>query len=132
LRPGTYAATKRSIELIAETLRLEVEPFGVNVIEIVTGAVKTQGQTYFGDYALPADSVYKSIEATIKSRAQGNDGLPRMPLEEYATVVADEIIKRTPGKFWYGQNADMVKMSTTATAVPQSAMVSSLTSFLQL
>lgn len=121
---GTYAATKRSLELIAETLRLEVEPFGVNVIEIVTGAVKSQGQTYFSDWVLPADSVYKSIEATIKSRANGNDGLPRMPLQDYAVAVTQAIIDRTPGKFWYGQNAEMVKMSTTATAVPQSAMVS--------
>lgn len=127
---GTYAATKRSIELIAETLRLEVAPFGVNVIEIVTGAVKTQGQTYFGDFALPTDSLYKPIEATIKSRAQGNDGLPRMSLEEYSVAVVDEMIKRSPGKFWYGQNAELVKMSTTATGVPQSAMVSrSLWSF---
>jgi len=85
--------------------------------------VKTRGQTYFGDYAIPTNSVYKSIEATIKSRAQGNDGLPRMPLEEYSAAVTDEIIKRTPGKFWYGQHADLVKMSTTATSVPQSAMV---------
>ncbi|KAF2818684.1 putative hydroxybutyrate dehydrogenase [Ophiobolus disseminans] len=119
---GTYAATKRGIELIAETLRLEVEPFGVNVIEIVTGAVKTLGQSYFSDYALPADSLYKSVEASVKSRAQGNDGLPRMPLEEYSVAVTDEIINRTPGKFWYGQNADLVKKSTTATAIPQSAM----------
>jgi 1-acylglycerone phosphate reductase len=129
LPSGTYAATKRSLELIAETLRLEVEPLGVNVIEIVTGAVKSRGQTYFEDYELPGNSVYKPIEATIKSRAQGNDGLPRMPLEEYTMVVADEIIKRTPGKFWYGEAADMVRSSTTAMAIPQSVMVSNMTTF---
>jgi hypothetical protein len=117
--------------LIAETLRLEVEPFDVNVIEIVTGAVKSLGQTYFEDHAIPENSIYKSVEATIKSRAQGNDGLPRMPLEDYSAAVTDEMIKRTPGKFWYGQNADLVKMSTTATAVPQSAMVSRPTPFPQ-
>lgn len=121
---GTYSATKRSLEIIAESLRLEVQPFGVNVIEFVTGAVKSQGQAKSEGWALPANSFYKSIEGTIKSRAQGNDGVPRMPLEEYAVAITDAMIERAPGKFWYGQNADMVKMSTTNTAVPQSAMVS--------
>lgn len=122
---GTYAASKRSLEIIAETLRLEVQPFGCNVIEFVTGAVESQGLTKSRDWALPDDSPYKAIEGTIKSRAQGNDGIPRMRLEDYAVAVIDAIVDRTSGKFWYGQNADMVKMSTNSTPVPQSAMVSS-------
>jgi len=52
---GLYAATKRSLELVAETLRLEIEPFGVKVIQIVTGAVKSNGRTYFEDWKLPDD-----------------------------------------------------------------------------
>ncbi|RYP32535.1 hypothetical protein DL767_005147 [Monosporascus sp. MG133] len=119
---GTYAASKKSMEIVAETLRLELAPFGVGILEIVTGAVKTMGQTYFGNFQLPAQSLYKSNEDVIANRAQGNDGLPRMDLMEYAAVVVDEITKRTTGRFWYGNNADRVKMSTTATAVPQSAM----------
>jgi 1-acylglycerone phosphate reductase len=93
------------------------------VLEVVTGAVQTMGQTYFGDFKLPEQSLYKGIEDTISSRAQGNDGMPRMDALEYAAAVVDEITKRTTGRFWYGNNADGVKMSTTATAVPQSAMV---------
>ncbi|EMR69410.1 putative nadph-dependent 1-acyldihydroxyacetone phosphate reductase protein [Eutypa lata UCREL1] len=119
---GTYAATKRSLELVAETLRLELAPFGVGVLEVVTGAVKTKGQTYFGDFRLPAGSLYKSIEGTIASRAQGHDQVPRMDTVEYATAVVDAITARTAGKFWYGNHAEQVRMGTTATAVPQSAM----------
>lgn len=111
------------MELVAETLRLELAPFGVGVLEIVTGAVKSQGQTYFGDFKLPAQSLYRVIEDTIAARAQGNDGMARMDTKEYASTVVDEIIKRSTGRFWYGNNADAVKMGTTAVAVPQSAMV---------
>ncbi|KAK6066171.1 short chain dehydrogenase [Seiridium cupressi] len=117
-----YMASKKSTEIVADTLRLELAPFGVDVLEVVTGAVGTNGQTYFGDFELPSKSLYKSIEHTIARRAQGNDGLPRMDVSEYASVVVDEITKRTTGRFWYGNNAEAVKMSTTATAVPQSAM----------
>jgi hypothetical protein len=113
------------MEVIYETLRLEVAPFGVNVIEIVTGAVKSNGQKgHFDSYALPPDSLYKPIEGTIASRARGEDGVPRMDLEEYATAVVEDIVSRTAGKFWYGSNAEMVKMSTVAVGVPQSVVVS--------
>lgn len=121
---GTYAASKRSLELAAETLRLELAPFGVGVLEVVTGGVKTRGQTYFGDFKLPEQSLYNNIEDVIASRAQGQDGMPRMEAAEYAAAVADQITTRTTGRFWYGTNAESTRMSTTATTVPQSAMVS--------
>ncbi|KAI0835112.1 putative hydroxybutyrate dehydrogenase [Hypoxylon sp. FL0890] len=119
---GSYAASKRSLELVAETLRLELAPFGVDVLEIVTGAVKTLGQTYFSDLKLPEGSLYKSIEDTFISRAQGNDQLTRMDTMDYATTVVDEILKRTTGRFWCGNNVENVRMSTTATSVPQAMM----------
>ncbi|KAI1120276.1 hypothetical protein F5Y10DRAFT_273231 [Nemania abortiva] len=123
---GTYAASKSSIEIVADTLRLELDPFGVGVLEVVTGAVKSLGQTYFDDFALPQESVrsrlYKRIEATIARRAQGDDGLPRMDTMVYANAVVDDIMNRTVGRVWYGTYADQVKMSTTASGVPQSVM----------
>ncbi|KAF2686804.1 NAD(P)-binding protein [Lentithecium fluviatile CBS 122367] len=119
---SAYAASKRSIEIIAETLRLELKPFGVDVLSVVTGAVKSMGQTYFDDFALPENSLYKPIEDIIGSRARGNDGMPRMDTNEYATAVVDAIAKRTTGRFWYGEHADLVKQSTTATHVLQDAM----------
>ncbi|KAG8161118.1 hypothetical protein KVR01_009382 [Diaporthe batatas] len=119
---GAYAASKRSLELVAETLRLELAPFGVGVLEVVTGAVKTNGQTYFGDFKLPEMSLYKPIEGVVASRAQGNEQLSRMERTEYATAVVDQMISRTAGRFWYGNNAETTRLSTTATTVPQSAM----------
>ncbi|KAJ2985552.1 hypothetical protein NUW58_g5465 [Xylaria curta] len=116
---GTYAASKRSIEIVADTLRLELAPFGVGVLEVVTGAVQSKGQTYFGDFELPEKS---SIESTIASRAQGQDGLPRMDAMEYAKAVVDSIVQRTVGRVWYGGFAEQVRMGTTAAEVPQSAM----------
>ncbi|CAJ2500628.1 Uu.00g034810.m01.CDS01 [Anthostomella pinea] len=119
---GTYSASKKSIEIVADTLRLELAPFGVDVLEVVTGGVKTMGQTSFGNFELPANSLYKIIEDTIAGRARGLDGMPKMDTLEYAAAVVDQITQRATGRFWYGQNVEGVKMSTTAVAVPQSAM----------
>ncbi|KAL2802829.1 hypothetical protein BJX63DRAFT_425776 [Aspergillus granulosus] len=89
---GTYSASKRSIEIIADTLRLELSPFHVRVLCVVTGAVKTMGQTYFGDWKLPEDSLYKPIEETIANRARGGDGNPREDLMKYSRKVVTGIV----------------------------------------
>ncbi|KAI0817180.1 putative hydroxybutyrate dehydrogenase [Xylaria sp. FL0064] len=119
---GTYAASKMSLEIVADTLRLEMAPFGVNVVEVVTGGVKSNGQTYFGDFQLPPQSLYKAIESTVALRAQGKEGMERMETSQYADAVVDDILNGAVGRIWHGVFADRVKMSTTATQIPQSAM----------
>jgi 1-acylglycerone phosphate reductase len=125
LAAGLYAASKRSLEIVAETLRLEVEPFGVTVLSVVTGAVKTNGQTYFEDWKLPEGSLYKPIENIIAERTRGNDGVKRMPLMEYANKVAANIIRGASGKIWYGTSAGGVKFGENF--MPQSLMVNAPT-----
>ncbi|KAF2661158.1 putative hydroxybutyrate dehydrogenase [Lophiostoma macrostomum CBS 122681] len=119
---GTYSASKRSIEIIADHLRLEMKPFGVNITMVVTGAVVSNGQTYFGDFVLPENSLYKRIEDTIAARARGDDGHSRMPTMNYAAAVVDETTKRTGGKIWHGDYAEMVK-SVNSPTVPQEVLV---------
>jgi 1-acylglycerone phosphate reductase len=83
--------------------------------------VKTNGQTYFDEFALPQDSLYKSIESTIKSRAQGQDQIPRMDTLKYAIAVTEHIAKGNSGKFWHGSHADVV-FEATKPLVPQEMM----------
>ncbi|KAJ5097373.1 hypothetical protein N7456_008094 [Penicillium angulare] len=106
---GSYAGSKRATELMADTLRLELAPFNVKVLCVVTGAVSTLGQTYFGDLKLPEDSLYKPIEETVVSRAQGHDGIERMPLMEYSSQVVAQIERGATGRFWCGNNSDSAK-----------------------
>ncbi|KAL5357099.1 hypothetical protein BJX96DRAFT_143900 [Aspergillus floccosus] len=106
---GVYAASKRSQEIIAETMRLELAPFGVKVLSVVTGAVGTRGQSYFGDWHLPEDSLYKSIEKTIYARAHWEDGVPRMDAITYAEKVVNRLTAGSTGTVWYGASSSTVK-----------------------
>jgi hypothetical protein len=97
---------------MAETLRLELAPFHVKVLSIVTGALKTMGQTHFDDWKLPEGSLYSSIESTIKERARGKEGAPRMESSDYAKRVVSEIVGGRTGTFWYGASTGAVKFGT--------------------
>jgi 1-acylglycerone phosphate reductase len=76
---------------------------------------------------LPEDSLYTSIEGTIRDRANGIDGAKRMEPEEYAKRVVADILKGKTGKIWHGWSAGTVKFSTTF--LPTSLMVSYLSIF---
>jgi hypothetical protein len=85
------------------------------------------GQTYFGDFKLPEDSLYKPIEQTIASRAQGGDGNAREDLMTYSNKVVTEITNGTSSKFWCGSGAGMIRFSTSF--LPGSFMVGSPAAF---
>jgi 1-acylglycerone phosphate reductase len=121
-KKGVYAASKRSLEIVSETIRLELLPFKISVLSIVTGAVQTNGQTYFEDFSLPQDSLYKDIESTIAARARGEDGVKRMPAKEYAEKVVANVLDGAAGKVWLGMQVNVVKYGSTF--APQGIMVS--------
>ena len=97
-------------------------PFGVKVLAVTTGAVMSQGQTYFEDWKLPEGSLYKEIEDTIASRARGNDPVKRMATSDYANKVVGDILGGATGRVWRGSMATTMKY--VLAMVPTSVLVS--------
>ncbi|KAF2113375.1 hypothetical protein BDV96DRAFT_122594 [Lophiotrema nucula] len=106
---GTYSASKAALEMMAGHLRVELAPFHVKVLSVVTSTVYANTFTRFDDAKLPEDSRYKSVESIYVDRAQGRDGAPRMDTMVYAEKVFVEITKGRTGSFWYGGLATLVK-----------------------
>ncbi|PYI11077.1 1-acyl dihydroxyacetone phosphate reductase [Aspergillus sclerotiicarbonarius CBS 121057] len=115
---GTYSGSKRALELMADALRLELSPFHVRVLCIVTGGVRTRGQTYFGDFKLPEDSLYKPIEGMIAAQARGEDGVGRMDLMAFCGSVVSQIVNGETGRYWEGNNAEQTKNGISAVSNP--------------
>ncbi|KAF1957643.1 putative hydroxybutyrate dehydrogenase, partial [Byssothecium circinans] len=108
---GIYAASKRSAEILADNFRVEMAPFGVKTISVVTGAVHTQGHTNYKDWSMPENSLYNSVRGDFIKRASGDDGAPRMDPHKYADGVVVKIIANPTPKFWYGASASFVRFA---------------------
>lgn len=93
---GAYCSSKAAIHSLSDALRMELAPFGIGVVMIQPGGVKSA----FGDHAeealqLPANSVYKPIEKHIRARAQaGQQGAT--PAPEFVKPVVDRLLQTPP------------------------------------
>jgi hypothetical protein len=94
---------------MGDTLRLELAPFKVKVLSVVTGAVKTQGHSYLQGWTLPANSLYKPIEDRVTQVARGVDGVSRTPLMDYSTGVVHAIIAGKTDKIWAGSTVSQIR-----------------------
>ncbi|KIM98646.1 hypothetical protein OIDMADRAFT_89605, partial [Oidiodendron maius Zn] len=94
---------RSALHAYSNTLRLELAPFGVQVILIVTGGVKSRITRT--ERVLDEDSVYLPISAEYGRRVyHPQEGA--MPNEAYAASVAKQILKKNPPKwFWQGNRA---------------------------
>ncbi|HLR17343.1 MAG TPA: SDR family oxidoreductase [Alcanivoracaceae bacterium] len=72
---GAYCATKAALHSLSDAMRMELAPFGIEVITIMPGAIESE----FGNNAarsladtLPANSVYQPVKQHIAARANAS------------------------------------------------------------
>jgi 1-acylglycerone phosphate reductase len=100
---GIYASSKAAINLISETMRLELGYLHVRVLGVVTGYVSSNFHAN-RSYRLPEASPYHSYEEEIVTTL--ND-LPAnaMTAEEAGRQVVQEALKGTSGEVFIGTQA---------------------------
>ncbi|KAI4310694.1 hypothetical protein MLD38_035650 [Melastoma candidum] len=103
---GVYIATKAALHALTDTLRLELKPLGIDVINIVPGAVKSNiGNSASASFnKLPELKLYKPFEAVIRERANFSQQVGATPTDEFAKAAVDAILrKNTPSWFTGGK-----------------------------
>lgn len=103
---SAYCASKAALNSFSDGMRMELKPFGVNVITVTPGAVVSN----FGENAaktaenvLSEDSLYKKYKAKIIERARLSQQ-DATPVEEFSKKLADKILaKNPPANFRYGK-----------------------------
>jgi NAD(P)-dependent dehydrogenase (short-subunit alcohol dehydrogenase family) len=93
---AAYCSSKAAVHSISDALRMELKPFGIEVVMIQPGGVRSS----FGDHAeegirLPEDSLYKGAEAGIRARAQAGQQ-NATPAEEFVVPVVEKLLRDNP------------------------------------
>lgn len=108
---GTYCASKAALNAASDALRMELKPFGINVVTVQPGGIRSS----FGDRAadqvhLASDSPYQAIRAGVLSRAHESqeDATP-------AEVFAHELVRqlkraRPPAVIRLGRKSTLLPM----------------------
>jgi 1-acylglycerone phosphate reductase len=108
---AAYNSSKAALHQYSNTLRVELAPFGVDVITIITGGVKSNiART---DRTLAPDSIYQPLAQEYTRRLKHSQEVG-MPTEIYARSVVSQILVNRPPKFvWAGFGAKLVWFAST-------------------
>jgi len=109
---GIYASSKAAVNLLSETLRLELEPLNVRVVTAVIGIAKSEFFTNLNqtEFELPSSSLYKSLETRIAVSATGAD-LPAnaMSAEQCGRDLVRDVLRGKRGNVYNGTGGFALK-----------------------
>ncbi|KAK2605936.1 hypothetical protein QQS21_003662 [Conoideocrella luteorostrata] len=89
---ATYTSSKAALTAISDTLRLELQPLGVEVVTIQVGIVDSFFHDNDTKFILPKDSIYSSISSIIAGWASGASKPKGISAVAFAEQIVDQIV----------------------------------------
>lgn len=102
---SVYNSSKAALHSYSNTLRVELKPFDVRVVTIVTGGVKSNiARTH---RELPGDSIYLPVQKEYEERLVHSQ-TSSIPNEQYAATVVGQVLNRPSNHVWAGGKSWLV------------------------
>jgi len=114
---SAYNASKAAMAMFSDSQRLELEPFGITVVDLKTGAVTSnlfKNNSDTTPCSLPKGSIYEPAKEAVEKTLRGDDFKSMgMPAQQWAGQVVKDLLKKTPPPtVWRGGKAWLVWFGT--------------------
>ena len=94
---GAYCASKAAVTALCSALRMELAPFGISVMEVVAGSIKSNfSVNAMKTSTLPESSRYAKLQPYINGRVNASQGDQAVSAETFAKDVADAALSQHP------------------------------------
>jgi 1-acylglycerone phosphate reductase len=103
---SVYHASKAAAAMFSDHQRIECAPFGVHVVDLKTGSVKSNFHNNRSDESrLPNGSVYEPMRAEAERAICAEHFSKRMDLDVWAEQVVSDLLKKNPpAQVWSGKD----------------------------
>lgn len=114
---AVYNASKAAIVMFSDTLRLELQPFGITVVDLRTGLIRTniiRNMRQEKKPALPKGSIYEPAKEVVeKALRQEQFDDAGMPAQKWSKLVVHDLLKKNPPPvIWKGESAFLLWLGT--------------------
>lgn len=94
---GSYCSTKAAVHAMTDALRLELRPFGINVIKVLPGAIRSNfGSTTTEKLGAQEWNLYKPFTAAIEERRAASQGAKSTDATVFARHVVSKVLSPRP------------------------------------
>ena len=109
---GAYCATKSALHSLSDALRMELEPFGIDVITVQPGSIQSE----FGNNSLKnladlinQDSIYAPVKEYIEARAMASQQNPTTA-KELARILVKELQEKPKATVAIGNGSRLLPL----------------------
>lgn len=110
---SSYNATKAALHHWSNTLRVEMSPFNVKVITIISGEVSTNILKNDAHRRLPEDSYYSPLAENFQRHVTRTPAGATDRFKYAVNVVEQSLKPSPPAWFWYGSFTTMIRLMDT-------------------
>ncbi|KAJ7654103.1 NAD-P-binding protein [Mycena polygramma] len=100
---AAYNTSKAALHSFGDTLRVELAPFDIKIVNVITGAVKSN---IAKPNTIPDNSLYKRMEEAYQAKRVNRSQSNATPTDDYARIVVAEAMKANPRAWlWAGSQS---------------------------